>query len=135
MTQSQLSRLRRYEAPGAWMEIEMAAPLDFSAALRVGLAEVVAALCIGCSVILPSLMIGIDQSIVLRPKRRCGIASLIIKAATSYGTREPTRPLLPSVHRPGPRRGRELAGGIQARGSAKPKRVSAATVASSSRSA
>jgi hypothetical protein len=32
MTQSQLSGLRRYEAPGAWMEIEMGALLDFSAA-------------------------------------------------------------------------------------------------------
>lgn len=32
MTQSHLSGLRRYEAPGAWMEIEMAALLDFSAA-------------------------------------------------------------------------------------------------------
>jgi hypothetical protein len=29
---------------------------------------------------------------VLRPKWRCGIAFLIIKAATGYGTREPARP-------------------------------------------
>ena len=37
---------------------------------------------------------------VLRPKRRCGIASLIIKAATSYGIREPVCPvpIVPIAH-------------------------------------
>src|SRR5437764_1351153 len=41
---------------------------------------------------------------VLRPQRRCGIAFRIIKAATSYGIREPARHPFPGARRPGARR-------------------------------
>src|SRR6266851_1786575 len=51
--------------------------------LRVGLAEVVAALGTGCSVIFPSLMIGIDQSIVSERRKTVGE---LIEGMLLYGS-------------------------------------------------